>query len=67
MIDLSEIFFIVPLIVVGAGILISLVIVMYSKQSEEILPWFSIIIFTIAAIYSLTSIHEPREVVFYNM
>lgn len=67
MIDLSEILFIVPLIVVGAGILISLVIVMYSKQSEEILPWFSIIIFTIAAIYSLTSIHEPREVVFYNM
>ncbi|NWF89185.1 MAG: NADH-quinone oxidoreductase subunit N [Ignavibacteriaceae bacterium] len=67
MIDFSEIFLILPLIVIGFGILVSLVFEMYSKQSEKILPWLSILIFTITAIFSIATISEPRDVVFHNM
>ncbi len=67
MIQASEIILIIPLITLGVGVLISLVLEMYSKQSEKILPWFSILIFLFAGIYSLTSIQEPRHNVFYNM
>ncbi len=67
MVELNEIYYILPLVVVGIGILISLVLEMYSKKSEAILPWFSIIIFIIAGIYSLASIYQQREIVFHNM
>ena len=66
MVDLKEILQILPLILVGAGILISLVLEMYSKRSEKILPWLSIIIFLSAGIYSLLSIDAPKSV-FNNM
>ena len=67
MINLSEIFQILPLIIIGAGILLSLVLEMYSKQSEKVLPWISVFLFMIAGIYSLFSINESRMVVFHNM
>lgn len=67
MINLTEIFQIMPLIIIGAGILLSLILEMYSKQSEELLPWISVLLFMIAGIYSLFSINESRLVVFHNM
>lgn len=67
MINLTEIFQIMPLIIIGAGILLSLILEMYSKQSEELLPWISVLLFMIAGIYSLFSINESRMVVFHNM
>src|SRR3990170_7400641 len=67
MINLSEIFQILPLLIIGAGILLSLVLEMYSKQSEKVLPWISVFLFIIAGIYSLFSINETRMIVFHNM
>ena len=61
MVDLKEILQILPLILVGAGILISLVLAMYSKRSENILPWLSIIIFLSAGVLSLLSIDSPKS------
>lgn len=67
MIQSSEIFLITPLIVVGVGILISVVIEMYSSKSEIIIPWLSIIVFMIAGIYSLYNIGEVVKSVFNDM
>lgn len=67
MIQSSEIFLITPLIVVGVGVLISVVIEMYSSKSEIILPWLSIIVFMIAGIYSLYNIGEVVKAVFNDM
>jgi len=61
MIELNEILEILPLIILGAGILISLVLEMYSKRSEKILPWLSIIIFLSAGVLSLLSIDSPKS------
>ena len=52
---------ILPLEIVGAGIIISLVIEMYSKKSETILPWISIAIFLFSGIYALTTIDSVSE------
>jgi NADH-quinone oxidoreductase subunit N len=67
MINPAEILQIIPLLIVGTGILVSLVLEMYSKQSEKVLPWISILIFMFAGLFSLFSINESRNVVFNNM
>lgn len=67
MVSTSEIFQIVPLIIIGASLLISIILEMYFKSSEKILPWFSAIIFIAAAFYSLATINTSRSVVFHNM
>ena len=67
MVNSIEILQILPLVIIGAGILVSLVLEMYSKQSEKILPWFSIIMFLAVGIYSLFSINYNRIAVFNNM
>ena len=67
MINPEEILQILPLVIVGAGILVSLVLEMYSKQSEKVLPWISILIFMVTGLLSLFSITENRNVVFNNM
>lgn len=67
MIEIDEILKILPLIIVGTGILVSLVLEMYSKQSEKILPWFSVLIFSVTGILSLGTIIETRQIVFHNM
>lgn len=67
MVDIAEVFQIVPLIILSVGVLVSLVMEMYSKRSEKVLPWFSILIFILTAFYSLYSIFENRQVVFHNM
>ncbi len=49
----QEFFNVLPLVIIGAGIVISLLIEMYSKKSEIILPWFSVLMFLAAGLHSL--------------
>ena len=49
----QELFDMLPVVIVAAGILISVFIEMYSKRNIKILPWFSIIIFLAAGLHSL--------------
>ncbi len=62
----QELIKILPLLIIGSGILISLLIEMFSQKSEKILPWLSIIIFLFIAYYSLITINE-RTTVFNSM
>ena len=64
--DIQEFYSILPFIILGAGILISLLIEMYSSNSERILPWFSIIIFGVTGFYSLFTINSV-SVIMQNM
>jgi NADH-quinone oxidoreductase subunit N len=64
--NIQEFYNILPLIILGAGILISLVIEMYYSRSETILPWFSIIVLIAAGFYSLSTVNKI-SVVFQNM
>ncbi len=64
--NIQEFYNILPFIILGAGILISLLIEMYSKKSENILPWFSIIVFLAAGFHALYHVNQVSEV-FQNM
>jgi NADH-quinone oxidoreductase subunit N len=54
--DFQEFYSILPFVILATGILISVLIEMYSSNSERILPWFSIIIFGVTGFYSLINI-----------
>ncbi len=56
--NIQQFYNILPLIIVGAGILISVTIEMYFKKSEEILPGISILIFLGAGFYSLLTVNN---------
>jgi len=60
--NIQEFYNILPLIILGAAILISVVIEIYSENSEKILPWFSILAFGSVAIYSLLNIRQETVV-----
>ncbi len=64
--NIQEFYNILPFIILGAGILVSLLIEMYSKKSESILPWFSIIVFLAAGFHALYHVNMVSEV-FQNM
>jgi len=49
----QEIFNVLPLIILAAGIIISLLIEMYSKKSESILPWFSVLLFLASGLHAI--------------
>lgn len=66
MISLENLVDTLPLIILSAGILLSVVIEMYSSKSENILPWFSELLFISTAFYSLYSVNSV-SVVFQNM
>jgi len=55
-----------PLVIIGSGIVLSVLIEIYSKKSESILPWFSILVFLSAGFYSLLTV-ENQSVIFQNM
>ena len=67
MISITETYQILPLLTIGAGILISLVLEMYSKDSEKVLSWFSILIFLVTGVFSLSTVGNYNTSVFYNM
>ncbi|MGD1007298.1 MAG: NADH-quinone oxidoreductase subunit N [Ignavibacteriaceae bacterium] len=64
--NIQEFYNMLPLVILGAGILISLCIEMYVKDSEKILPWVSIIIFLSASFYSLATVNSV-SVIMQNM
>jgi NADH-quinone oxidoreductase subunit N len=64
--NIEELCNIFPIIIIGTGVLISLLIEMYYKRSENVLPWLSIIIFLFSGFYSLTTV-EHVSVVFRGM
>lgn len=53
-----EYFFLMPYIIIGAGIVLSVIIEITTEKSEQILPWFSIAMFLANAVYSLLSINQ---------
>ncbi len=66
MIYLNEVYSITPLIIIGIGIVISVIIELYSKNGKAILPWFSFLLFLTAGFYSLLTV-ENQSVVFQGM
>ena len=46
--NIQEFYNILPLVILGGGILLSLVLEMYYSKSEIVLPWFSIAVFVAA-------------------
>jgi NADH-quinone oxidoreductase subunit N len=66
MIYLNEVYDILPLIIIGAGIVISILIELYSKSGKSILPWFSFLLFIITGFYALLTV-ENQSVVFESM
>ena len=66
MIYVNEVFNIIPLIILGAGIIISVIIELYTKNGKNILPWFSFFLFLAIGFYSLLTV-ENQSIVFQNM
>ena len=63
---LQELQNITPELIIGLGIFIAVIFEMYSKKSEMILPWFSMLVFLAAGIFSLLTINI-RAIVFNGM
>jgi NADH-quinone oxidoreductase subunit N len=66
MIYLNEVYNIIPLIIIGAGIIISVLIEIYLNNGKTILPWFSFLLFLVTGFYSLMTV-ENQTIVFQNM
>ncbi len=64
--NIQEFYNILPLVILGAGILVSLLIEMYFNKSEAVLPWVSIIVFLASGFYALATVNSI-SVVFQNM
>ena len=64
--DIQEFYSILPFIILGTGILLSVLIEMYSKNSERILPWLSILIFGVTGFYSMFTVNSV-SVIMQNM
>lgn len=56
----TDIFQMLPQVVLGIGIVLSIVIEISSKKSESILPWFSIILFLFAGAYSIVNVYDSK-------
>jgi NADH-quinone oxidoreductase subunit N len=64
--NIQEFYNTIPLVIIAAGILISITIEMYSKKSENYLSWFSILVFLSSGFYSLLTL-DNRSVILQNM
>jgi NADH-quinone oxidoreductase subunit N len=64
--NIQELYNIFPLVIIGTGILISVLVEMYSKKSGLLLPWISIVVFLSAGIYALATVNNV-SVVLQNM
>ena len=64
--SIQEFYNILPLVIIGSGIVVSVLIEIYSKNSKSILPWFSFLLFLTAGFYSLLTV-ENQSIVFQNM
>lgn len=62
----QEFFNVLPLVIIGVGIVISLLIEMYSKKSELLLPWFSVLLFIASGLHALYYVGDV-SIVLQNM
>ncbi len=60
--NLQEFYNILPLVIIGSGIVISVVVELYFKKSESFLPWFSAILFLAAGVYSIATVDNTSLV-----
>jgi NADH-quinone oxidoreductase subunit N len=60
--NIEELYNIMPLVIIGGIILISVIIEMYSKNSEKILSGFSVVGFLAAGFYSLSDVNNTSIV-----
>lgn len=56
----TEYLMLMPFLIMGIGIIFSVVIEISSKRGKEILPWFSILIFFMTALTSINNIHDHK-------
>jgi len=66
MIYLNEVYNIIPLVIIGAGIVVSILIELYTNNGKTILPWFSFLLFITTGFYSLMTV-DNQSIVFQNM
>ncbi len=64
--NIQEFYNVLPLVILGGGIILSVLIEIYSQKSESVLPWFSILIFLSAGFYSLLTVSN-ESIVLQNM
>jgi len=57
-ISIQELFGIVPLIIIGFVILLSVTIEMFTEKSEKVIAWISIIAFLLTGIYSISTVED---------
>lgn len=60
--NIQDIYNILPLILVGAGIIISVIIEITSSKSERILPWFTVLVLMAASLYSVFNLNSTSTV-----
>jgi NADH-quinone oxidoreductase subunit N len=56
--NFQEFYNLIPLLLIGAGILFSLVVEMYSGKAVQVMPWLSIVIFLAAAFHALWNVNS---------
>ena len=54
----QEYFLLLPQLIIAVGIVLSVIIEITTKKSEQILPWFSIAMFVFTAFYSVLNINQ---------
>ncbi len=64
--SIQEFYNMLPLVIIGSGIVVSILIEIYSKSGKSLLPWFSFLLFLTVAFYSLFTV-ENQSIVFQNM
>ncbi len=63
--NIQEFFNVLPLVIISIGILISLLIEMYSNKAESILPYFTALIFFATGLHSLFYVDDV-SILFHN-
>ncbi len=64
--SIQEFYNILPLVIVGTGILVSLIVEMFFNKSKSVLSWISVVVLLAASIYSLATVNSV-SVVLQNM
>lgn len=64
--NLQEFYSFLPMIIIGAGILVSVSIELFVKKSEDFLGWLSVIMFFVVGMLSLYQI-ESKSIILQNM
>lgn len=60
--NIQEFYNILPLIIIGAGIVLSVVIELFIKKGETIIPWLTVLMFLFAGIYSIVTVENTSIV-----